>query len=744
MRFSTWRSALVAVTACALLAPATASATSSTAEIEASTKAGVTYLKTLQETNGSIPGFGGDWSLTSFAAAGTAAANVKKTESSASARTWYRELVGNTTTWPESSKAPATEFEKAVLVAYAAGIDPARVSQTQNLIAQVIARYQTANPGYYGEPSVFEGTLFGLLALAETQTREGVERVPQVLLEQSVAVVRANQHTDGGWNFERVEGSEEGVKSAAEVDTTGTAMAALCSAGVKSTDGAIVKGEEYLESQLISASGSLGSEANTDSNAWAVEGLKACGINPQEAAFTTAAKKTPIDFLISQQVSGGGFRTTTGTSANEYSSQDAVRALAGSGFTAVPPVPSGELPQWEFETSFSASKSVASPLTLVINSAGSALKPCSVSVAPGEATTTLEVVLSAAETSSTPTGCVTSFKSEGQAITQINGNPSAPAPNWDVSIDGGAEARATPATSIHLGDTIYLRLAPTTPPSPPSVVTGIASSVLSTSATLNATVDPNGGEVTECKFEWGKTTAYEEKPASCSSSPGSGSSQVAVSAAITGLASNTAYHFRISATNAGGTSKGSDQTLTSASPPHVYQNGARLAEGEPFPTIEWGTIKLTNASVGEVECHTAAGGYLENPTGGGAAVGEVEAFAPYDCVAEACTSQGGKIKVIAEKLPWPVEVIEEATSIFRDKTTGVNLTVDCEKVSSTLFHGAWRPETVSGSTIGSKPSSIEFGEGSGELESGVGGGKASGKLNIEGFGKEQLVAVRSP
>jgi len=59
-------------------------------------------------------------------AAGTAAANVRKTETSTNARTWYRELVGNTKTWPETSKPAVTEFEKAALVAYAAGIDPAR------------------------------------------------------------------------------------------------------------------------------------------------------------------------------------------------------------------------------------------------------------------------------------------------------------------------------------------------------------------------------------------------------------------------------------------------------------------------------------------------------------------------------------------------------------------------------------------------------------------------------------------
>jgi len=97
-------------------------------------------------------------------------------------------------------------------------------------------------------------------------------------------------------------------------------------------------------------------------------------------------------------------------------------------------------------------------------------------------------------------------------------------------------------------------------PNPPTVVTKAASEVEQTTATLNATVNPNGGNVTECKFEYGETGSYG-KTASCASLPGSGTTPVAVSAAISGLAANTTYHFKVVATNTGGTNTGSDETL---------------------------------------------------------------------------------------------------------------------------------------------------------------------------------------
>jgi hypothetical protein len=457
----TRRLALVAAAIGSLLAPAAASAIATPEQISKSMNEGVTYLKGLQnKETGAIAGFGGDWALTSFAAAKVAAADVNKGEKETTdARSWYEKEVG-AVTWP-GGEVKATDFERAALLTYAAGIDPARVSQRQNLIAKVASYYEPANPGYYG--ATFNATVFGLLALADTKTTTGVQRVPQVVLDQAVAAVKSNQHTDGGWTWEKAAGNEAALKKASEPDMTGAAMAALCTAGVKSSEETIVKAKSYLVSKFVKASGAFESEfgVNTDSNAWAVDGLKACGIDPQGTGFigSEPKKNTPISFLISQQVSGGGFRyLTSGSTAESYASQDAVRALGSGGFTATPPVPS-KGPQWKGVSEFATGESETASLALIVDDGTSPLKICSVSLAPKAATTTLATVLDAAVKGTTPASCVTGYlpaSGEG-AITQVNGFPTTPAEKWNISIDGGTKVTAKRSTTIHVGDTLYLK-----------------------------------------------------------------------------------------------------------------------------------------------------------------------------------------------------------------------------------------------------------------------------------------------
>jgi hypothetical protein len=461
MRRMTCRLALIAAAIGSLALPAGAWAIATPGEITTALGSGVTYLKGLQnEETGAITGFGGDWALTSFAAAGVAPADVNKGgEENTDARSWYEKEVG-AFGWPGGG-AVSTDFERATLLSYAAGIDPARVSKRQNLIAKVVSYYEPASPGYYG--STFNATVFGLLALANAKTTAGVQRVPQVVLDEAVAAIKANQHTDGGWTWEKAAGNEAALKKPSEPDMTGSAMAALCGAGVANTNETIVKAKNYLITKFVKASGAFESEfgVNTNSSAWAVDGLKACNIDPQGTGFIGSKPKenTPINFLISQQVAGGGFRyLTSGSTPNSYASQDAVRALGSGGFTATPPAPSAG-PQWKGVTEFPTGAGETASLALIVDNGSSPLKICSVSLAPEATTTTLATVLNAAVAGTTPASCVTGFLpgSGSGAITQINGFPASPAENWNISIDGGAEVQATRGTTIGVGDTIYLK-----------------------------------------------------------------------------------------------------------------------------------------------------------------------------------------------------------------------------------------------------------------------------------------------
>ncbi len=133
---------------------------------------------------------------------------------------------------------------------------------------------------------------------------------------------------------------------------------------------------------------------------------------------------------------------------------------------------------------------------------------------------------------------------------------------------------------------------------PPSVATGAASSIAQSTATLNATVNPNGGEVSECRFEYGTSTSYGSSVA-CAALPGSGESPVAVSAPITGLVTSTTYHFRVVATSIGGTSRGSDGTFSTLPSAPTVTTGAASSVTQTAATLN----ATVNPNGGEVsEC----------------------------------------------------------------------------------------------------------------------------------------------
>jgi hypothetical protein len=110
------------------------------------------------------------------------------------------------------------------------------------------------------------------------------------------------------------------------------------------------------------------------------------------------------------------------------------------------------------------------------------------------------------------------------------------------------------------------------------VVTGEATAIAGTAATLNGTVNPEEVSLDACEFEYGTTDSYGSSVPCAESlaSIGMGSAPVPVHADLSGLSLGTSYHFRLSATNADGTAIGADATFTTTSPPLVETTGTPL------------------------------------------------------------------------------------------------------------------------------------------------------------------------
>jgi hypothetical protein len=93
---------------------------------------------------------------------------------------------------------------------------------------------------------------------------------------------------------------------------------------------------------------------------------------------------------------------------------------------------------------------------------------------------------------------------------------------------------------------------------PPVVMTNAATNVTTSSGTLNGSLDPHG-LTTTVFFQYGTTTSYGSATPMQSQA---GNTYRNIAANVNGLTPHTTYHFRMVATNAGGTKMGSDRTFT--------------------------------------------------------------------------------------------------------------------------------------------------------------------------------------
>ena len=449
MRFAFIRPRALACLPLVILAVLPAAAAAATpSEVEAAKASAVQWIEKQQEPSGQIPGFGGDWAATALAAAGVDVASVRVAPGDPSLQDY---LLDEYTSgeWIEPPGTgpfpmPVTEYERAALASYAAGLDPARLSAESNMPAQIAALWDPTT-GSFGAPSS-NGTAFAILALARTP-------LPNWALQPAVTYLRRNQHDDGGWEFgPATTPVARATPSTAEM--TGAALAAFCEAGVPAYDAQVAEGVEFLLQELADNPAEDGGfeypwgGPNADTNAWAVSGLRACGIDPQSAAWTTATGKTPVDYLLARQLSSGpdqGSFEYFGFPAL-YTSQSALRAISGEVFTATP---------LSLRTPPSVPAGTPVPHTLALDLGTHGVRVCKVTAAMGAPLTAL---LDAAKTTASPAGCVGSVEVTAGRVTSIDGVEPANADEaWLLRLDRGPQAIAG-EQPVAFGDVVSLRL----------------------------------------------------------------------------------------------------------------------------------------------------------------------------------------------------------------------------------------------------------------------------------------------
>jgi hypothetical protein len=139
----------------------------------------------------------------------------------------------------------------------------------------------------------------------------------------------------------------------------------------------------------------------------------------------------------------------------------------------------------------------------------------------------------------------------------------------------------------------------------PSATTSSATGIEAMSATLNGTVNPNGGSTTTA-FEYGTTTGYGTM---VSAESLAGPTSQAITAVIANLACGTLYHVRARATNTAGTTLSSDVTFSTAACPSLPAPTGLEAAAVTTGRVDVSWNAAPGATQYEVMRASAPGGY---------------------------------------------------------------------------------------------------------------------------------------
>lgn len=204
------------------------------------------------------------------------------------------------------------DLARTVLALEGAGVDPRRFGG-DNLVAELLAK-RRSNGSYEGWPN---STAFAAIALRTAGATGG--------LDKTLSWLRSVQNDDGGW------GDVPGSPSTP--DGTGAVMQAL-----SPTSKAAHRGLSYLREAQQPGGGfplSAGGAVNSQSTAWAVQGILATGGDP--GSYRRGGRSAP-DYLAAQQEGDGHYRySKSSDQTSVWVTAYTVVALSGAYYPVPPP-----------------------------------------------------------------------------------------------------------------------------------------------------------------------------------------------------------------------------------------------------------------------------------------------------------------------------------------------------------------------------------------------------------------------
>ncbi|MFC1986447.1 prenyltransferase/squalene oxidase repeat-containing protein, partial [Chloroflexota bacterium] len=236
----------------------------------------LSYLHSQQSSDGGIGGFAPSaWVTMAIVAAGEDPHNWR-TDSNPSIVDY---LANNA---PSVNK--TNDYSRMTLAITAAGENPTNFGGV-DFVSELKADYVG---GQIGDSSLLYDDFWGVMALIAA----GESPTSQVVAD-SVAFIKNNQDSDGGWSW--------GVGQSTDVDDTAAAIMALISAGESQSSGNITAGLAYIKSTQVDSGGfvspGLWGADNADTDSWAINAIVAAGQDPTSSSWTESGNTTIDDLL---------------------------------------------------------------------------------------------------------------------------------------------------------------------------------------------------------------------------------------------------------------------------------------------------------------------------------------------------------------------------------------------------------------------------------------------------------------